>query len=172
MVGVCFLTYSNWCMGQNPAASIPQKIEHQFVLGYPTRILDTNKSALYLAYGQVYQGSKRFSPEAQVSYARGSYRAFISGYTGSFTQIGLHVGGRYYLSHEKRKFRPYLNLLAGLAIGQDHRYQGTPDEKTERYTNISLNSGLHFEFWNRWGFGLSMETSSQPLIILKTFVKL
>ncbi|MFK8009285.1 MAG: hypothetical protein AB8H03_23190 [Saprospiraceae bacterium] len=124
-------------------------------IGLNIPILD-NGSGFHIGINPAFSVSSRFAIECQFSYAYVKVNdSFISGESGSQENFNALLGGRFYLLSDKKKIRPYFNLLLGGTLNRETDY--------EEYL-LGVSTGFFVDF-NRLLAGLSFETPGN--IILK-----
>jgi len=124
-------------------------------IGLNVPILD-NGSGFHFGVNPAYAVSAWFAIEGQLSFAHVNINgSFISGKVGSQSNFNALVGGRFYILSEKKKVRPYFNLLLGGMHNSEFDY--------EEFT-FGLSTGLFFDI-NQFLVGVSFETPGN--IILK-----
>ena len=92
------------------------------MIGLSSPILD-NGTGFYIGVNPSFPLSRFISVESQLSFAYVKIDgSFISGETGSQSNVNALLGGRLYLLSKERKARPYFNLLVGGMYNSEEDY--------------------------------------------------
>ncbi|MEL6589725.1 MAG: hypothetical protein AAFP02_08060 [Bacteroidota bacterium] len=122
-------------------------------IGYGAPILDTGH-ALHLGVNPDWALGDFFALEGQVSYLYTSVEAaFLSGERNTEHAFNVLAGGRLYVRRPEKSFRPYINLLFGVA----HWREFSPLNPVRMNTTVGASAGVFADIQN-WVVGVSVDT--------------
>jgi hypothetical protein len=138
-----------------------QKISHSVFTGIPIGgVFDSPNIGIHLGYSLIYSPIQLLALEGQVFYTYGKYKrdAGTFAHDGGFISTLNAVGGvRLYFAKEEKRYRPYINVLAGKAYITEKEYKDNV-LRTYKEDGLGYNVGLFVMTQKGLNLGLAFET--------------
>lgn len=150
---ILFLFLMNSC--SYPVFSQEEHLRNVVSLGVSTPLLD-NGWGIHAGYHPVFSISNYFAVEGYAGYSYNQITGeFLSGEQGSRHSSELLIGPRLYFIKKHKKFRPYINLLAGIQLNLKKEAS-----ENELDINLGVSPGLYIDI-NKITLGFFLSTPEQ-----------
>ena len=143
-------------------------------IGYPAGVFDSPDFGIFVGYNKEWVRKKRFSWEAQASFAYSDFDRDSGTFAhdgGNIYSMILLVGPRFYLNKPSRNTRVYFNLLLGpgYVFISEYRNDGVAAGEflsEEKAITIGHSLGAYLQFRNKLVIGVGYETFASPVLKL------